>query len=76
MRPGLNTNGYDLPLSSLLKSCSSGSLELPNSLWEPGVSVPHREGAAEPRDPAGLAAWLSAAFGLNTQPGVEMEAGL
>ena len=75
-RPGLNTNGYDLQLTSLLKSCSSGSSEPPNSLPGPGVSLTHREGAPEPHDPAELAACLSAAFGLSTQPGVETEAGL
>lgn len=50
--------------------------EPPNSLPGPGVSLTHREGAPEPCDPAELAACLSAAFGLSTQPGVETEAGL
>lgn len=65
-RPGLNTNGYDLHLESLLKCCPSGSVEPPNSLPGPGVSLTHRERAAEPCDPAEPAAWLLAAFGLNT----------
>lgn len=40
--------------------------EPPNSLLGPGVSLTHRERAAEPCDPAEPAARLPAAFGLNT----------